>query len=236
MKRISVFRSRYRTLHTCTPCTMPHPPRDYMPPLSEKPPGMSSLLHPLASHSAPAPPPNYLFHGHYSPEKVDLSLTRWDGDVTLLDCIQYPWRCRLSNSDSDTASTSGSFNYPLTLERKDSSSSLITLQIPAQPAVSTPSPIPESPICEASALSPDPAPALPKGPSPLFGEVISAEGTESARGPTPVPSVPEEVPAPPPAQPIPTLVVNDPTDSAPSVFTDEPKELSVPVSYTRMVA
>jgi len=107
MKRISVFRSRYRTLHTCTPCTMPHPPRDYMPPLSEKPPGMSSLLHPLASHSAPAPPPNYLFHpfshGHwYFPEKVDLSLTRWDGDVTLLDCIQYPWPRRLSNSHPPT--------------------------------------------------------------------------------------------------------------------------------------
>ena len=28
--------------------------------------------------------------GHYSPEKVDLSLTRRDGDATLLDCIQHP--------------------------------------------------------------------------------------------------------------------------------------------------
>jgi len=122
----------------------------------------------------------------------------------------------------DTASTTGS--YPPTLERKDSSSSLTKLQTPAQPAVSPPSPIPESPICEAAALSPDPTPALLKGPSSMLsGEVISAEGTESARGPTPAPSVPEEVPAPPPAQPIPTLVVNDPTDHAPSVFTDEPE-------------
>ena len=66
-------------------------------------------------------------------------------------------------------------------------SSLIKLQIPAQPAVLMPSPIPELPICEAAVLSPDPAPALLKGLSLLSREVISAEGTESARSPTPAP-------------------------------------------------
>ena len=76
--------------------------------------------------------------------------------------------------DSDTASTTGSI-HSLKLERKDSSLSLTKLQTSAQPAVSMPSPIPESPIREAA----DPAPAPQKGPSPLSGEVISAEGTES---------------------------------------------------------
>jgi len=97
--------------------------------------------------------------------------------------------------DSDTASTTGS--YPPTLERKDSSSSLTKLQTPAQPAVSTPSPIPESPMLQPYLLTP---------------HLLSRKGR----------------PRTSPALPIPTLVVNDPTDDAPSVFTDEPEELSVP--------
>ena len=139
--------------------------------------------------------------------------------------------------DSDTASTTGSI-YPPKLDRKDSSSSLSKLQTPAQPAVSTPSPIPESPMREAAALSPDPSPAPQRGPSPLSGQAVSTEGTESARGPTLAPSVShpesEEVPASLPAEPVPTVVVNEPsehTPDAPPVFTDEPEELPEPTTH-----
>ncbi|KAL4076494.1 hypothetical protein J3A83DRAFT_2214646 [Scleroderma citrinum] len=134
--------------------------------------------------------------------------------------------------DSDTASTTGSIQAPK-LERRDSSSSLKSLnklQTPAQPAVSTPSPIPESPIREAAALSADPAPGPAKDPSPLSGQVITAD-TESTHGDAPVPAseqYPEPAAAPSgPRQPIPAVVVNEPTD-APPVFTDEPEELSAP--------
>ena len=140
--------------------------------------------------------------------------------------------------DSDTASTTGSI-YPPKLDRKDSNSSLSKLQTPAQPAVSTPSPIPESPMREAAALSPDPAPAPQKGPSPLSGQAISAECAESARGPTPAPSVShpesEEVPAPPPAGPVPAVIVDEPSEhipDAPPFFTDEPEELPEPAAQT----
>ena len=133
--------------------------------------------------------------------------------------------------DSDTASTTGSI-YPPKLNHKDSSSSLSKLQTPAQSAVSTPSPIPESSMREAAASSPDPAPVPQEGPSLLSGQAISAEGTESTRGPTSAPSVShpesEEVPAPPSAEPVPAVVVNEPsehTPDAPLVFTDKPEEL-----------
>ncbi|KAH7887288.1 hypothetical protein F5I97DRAFT_812378 [Phlebopus sp. FC_14] len=136
--------------------------------------------------------------------------------------------------DSDTASVTGSVAGKL--DRKGSSGSLKQIDTaPAPTNSSTPSPIPESPAREAAALAAEPAPA--KGPSPLAGQVTTAE--TASRGPTPPQSTPSTPPPPEPAvfnaAPQPPAL-DEQTKEKPEiaqVLTAEPEELPnvQPTSY-----
>lgn len=141
--------------------------------------------------------------------------------------------------DSDTASIAGSVSSKH--EREDSSPSLNKLLTTSPPAVSTPSPIPESPAREAAALTAEPLPAPTKEPSPLSGQVVTADSapaTSAEEPPAPQPAPNDTQPPsepfgstePKPSQPNPSVVVEDASASAPEiapVFTDEPEEIPV---------
>ncbi|KAG6330927.1 hypothetical protein ID866_8162 [Astraeus odoratus] len=143
--------------------------------------------------------------------------------------------------DSDTASIAGSISGKD--KREESTSSLNKVQPPSASFLSSPSPIPESPMREPAALLPDSASSTsPKEHSPLAAQIVMTE-SQSARSQSPPssePSVsqpaaedvqqPSELLAPTDVQPIPSVTTHKESDSkldVATVLTEEPDELPV---------
>lgn len=84
---------------------------------------------------------------------------------------------------------------------KDSSLSLNKLQTTSPPAVSTSSPIPESPARETAALTAERLPVPSKEPSPLPGQVITADSAPASATTEPSASQPAPDNTQPPSEP-----------------------------------
>lgn len=128
--------------------------------------------------------------------------------------------------DSETVSLAGSVSGKP--DRDDPGAALSKLHAVPQPAVSTPTPIPESPAREAAALAADSA--AKKDPSPLSRAAITAEA-ESRQGSTALPSdsqdplISGELVTTPPDVSTTANQATETKQDIPPVLTDEPEEI-----------